>query len=181
MADGKFGRSSVDVCQRRRTCAARSPARGRAPVHQNRRGELSRVARFSGMVNQRQMTNLDLICDSFSGSNFGGFILIKKRHWIQRQPGRQTSHSSACVSNCSACIQGPPPQASLPAEDRAGSPHCCYHITRCAGFFRPSATVSRIGLMESCSCCGCHGGPPPPPPGWHPPHVMDGWGARPMR
>ncbi len=45
--------------------------------------------------------------------------------------------------------------------------------------FRPSATVSRIGLMESrlrrhchCRCCWC-GGPPP--------HVMDGWGARPLR
>ncbi len=26
--------------------------------------------------------------------------------------------------------------------------------------FRPSVTVSRIGLMESCTC-RCHGGPPP--------------------
>ena len=34
--------------------------------------------------------------------------------------------------------------------------------------FRPSATASRTGLMESCTChhcpCHCHGGPPPPPP-----------------
>ncbi len=66
--------------------------------------------------------------------------------------------------------------------------------------FRPSATVSRIGLVESRlhHCCWCGGPPPPPswlapwladpppwladPPGWlHPPHVMDGWGARPLR
>ncbi len=47
-------------------------------------------------------------------------------------------------------------------------------------FFRPSATVSRIGLLESCLHCRCHwcGGPPPPPPagwltppGWLPPKV----------
>ena len=31
-----------------------------------------------------------------------------------------------------------------------------------SGFFRPSATVSRIGLMESCTCHRCCGGPPPP-------------------
>ena len=41
--------------------------------------------------------------------------------------------------------------------------------------FRPSATVSRIGLMEShtCHCHWCGGPPPPqladPPPGWLPP------------
>ena len=29
-------------------------------------------------------------------------------------------------------------------------------------FFRPSATVSPIGLMESCTCRRCRGGPPPP-------------------
>ncbi len=29
--------------------------------------------------------------------------------------------------------------------------------------FRPSATVSRIGLMESCLHRRCCGGPPPPP------------------
>ena len=44
--------------------------------------------------------------------------------------------------------------------------------------FRPSATVSRIGLMESCTCQ--HGGLPPPLAGY-PSHVMDGWGARPLR
>ncbi len=91
-------------------------------------------------------------------------------------------------------------------------------------FFRPSATVSRIGLMESSTyhCCGgppppgwpplagyppkvacndtgslmesclsyCCGGPPngcppwladPPLAGYPPPHVMHGWGARPLR
>ena len=45
--------------------------------------------------------------------------------------------------------------------------------------FRRSATVSRDGLMESCTyrrCCGGHPPPPPPPPpGWHD-NVMDGWG-----
>ncbi len=60
---------------------------------------------------------------------------------------------------------------------------------------RPSATVSRIGLMESCTCRHCRGGPPPPPltpphrlpshwltdpPAWHD-NVMDGWGAQPLR
>ncbi len=62
--------------------------------------------------------------------------------------------------------------------------------------FRPSATVSRIGLMESPlrHCCG---GPPHPPgwladplasytPGWLTPpawheNVMDGWGTWPLR
>ncbi len=73
--------------------------------------------------------------------------------------------------------------------------------------FRPSATVSRIGLMVSrlCRRWHCRGGPPPPPkvacndagslmesclswhggtppPGWlTPPYVMDGYGARPLR
>ena len=56
----------------------------------------------------------------------------------------------------------------------------------CGIVFRPSATVSRIGLMESrlrrrCRWCG---GPPPhhhgPPPTWYE-NVMDGWGARPLR
>ncbi len=47
-------------------------------------------------------------------------------------------------------------------------------------FFRPSATASRFGLMESCTCCHCCGGPPPPTladslPVWHD-NVMDGWG-----
>ncbi len=51
-------------------------------------------------------------------------------------------------------------------------------------FFRPSETVSRIGLMESCMChrCHCHwcGGPPPPwladpPPAWW---QRDGWLGR---
>ncbi len=45
-----------------------------------------------------------------------------------------------------------------------------FHVK--ADIFRPSATVSRIGLRESCLHC-CHGGPPPPwladPPGWLPP------------
>ncbi len=51
--------------------------------------------------------------------------------------------------------------------------------------FRPSATVSRIGLMESRTCgrCCCRSGQPPPhhhhPPAWH--DVMDGWGTRPLR
>ncbi len=51
-------------------------------------------------------------------------------------------------------------------------------FSRNGAVFRPSATVSRIGLMESCMC-RCHGGPPQladPPP-----HVMYGWGARPLR
>ncbi len=75
--------------------------------------------------------------------------------------------------------------------------------------FRPSATVSRDDLMESCtwrtllppplrlsamklgslmeSCLHCRGGPPslavwpPPPPPPHPRHVMDGRDARPSR
>ena len=55
--------------------------------------------------------------------------------------------------------------------------------------FRPSATVSRIGRMESCTCryCRYRGVPPSPlpphhhpPPAWHE-NVMDGWGARPLR
>ncbi len=55
----------------------------------------------------------------------------------------------------------------------------------CFAICRPSATISRIGLIESRLRC-CHGGPPlagwPPLPGWTPPpHVMDGWGARPLR
>ena len=59
----------------------------------------------------------------------------------------------------------------------------------CFRLFRPSTTVSRIGLMESCTCrycrchCCCRGGPPPPtttPLAWHE-NVMDGWGARPLR
>ncbi len=37
--------------------------------------------------------------------------------------------------------------------------------------FRPSATVSRIGLMESCMCCRCRGGPPPPCLAWE----RDAW------
>ncbi len=45
---------------------------------------------------------------------------------------------------------------------------------QCSPVFRPSATVSRIGLMESCTYhCHCRGGPPPlladPPPGWQTP------------
>ena len=48
--------------------------------------------------------------------------------------------------------------------------------------FRPSATVSRIGLMESCTCRRCCGGPPFHPPltnhhlclAWEP----DGWLGR---
>ncbi len=47
-------------------------------------------------------------------------------------------------------------------------------------FFRPSVTVSRIGLMES-RLRHCYGGPPPPPPWLAAPHVMDGWGTRPLR
>ncbi len=65
--------------------------------------------------------------------------------------------------------------------------------------FKPSATVSRIDLMESCTAFWCHvrvvvviglEEPPPwladppgwlTPPGWLPPYVMDGWGARPLR
>ncbi len=45
-----------------------------------------------------------------------------------------------------------------------------------ASLFRPSATVSRMGLMVSrlCHCCG---GPPPPPPGWLTP-PRDGWLGR---
>ncbi len=39
--------------------------------------------------------------------------------------------------------------------------------------FRPSATLCRIGLMESCLRRHCHGGPPPPLAGWPPPR--DGW------
>ncbi len=45
--------------------------------------------------------------------------------------------------------------------------------------FRPSATVSRIGLMES-RLCRCRGGPPSQladPPGWLPP-PRDGWLGR---
>ena len=38
-------------------------------------------------------------------------------------------------------------------------------------FFRPSATVSRIGLMESCTCR--RGGPAPPATDWPPPHKAD--------
>ncbi len=41
--------------------------------------------------------------------------------------------------------------------------------------FRPNATVSRIGLMES-RLCRCHGGPPPPP--WLTPPPCDGWLGR---
>ncbi len=53
-------------------------------------------------------------------------------------------------------------------------------------FFRPSATLCRIGLMESCLHHHCHGGPPPlasrpPRLADPPPHVTDGWGARPLR
>ncbi len=40
--------------------------------------------------------------------------------------------------------------------------------------FRPNATVSRIGLLESRLRRRCRGGPPSP-------HVMDDWGARPLR
>ena len=55
--------------------------------------------------------------------------------------------------------------------------------------FRPSATVSRIGLMESCTWCRGHPLNPwladPPPAGWPPwladDNVMDGWGIRPLR
>ena len=55
--------------------------------------------------------------------------------------------------------------------------------------FRPSATVSRDGLMEWCTFCRCplsHNHPPvaDPPPHQHHPlafHVMDDWGARPLR
>ncbi len=40
--------------------------------------------------------------------------------------------------------------------------------------FRPSATVSQDGLMESCTCrhCRCHGGTPPPPPPPPPPGII---------
>ncbi len=36
----------------------------------------------------------------------------------------------------------------------------CFSTLRQASFFRPSATLSRISLMESCTChhCHCHGG-----------------------
>ncbi len=37
-----------------------------------------------------------------------------------------------------------------------------------ASIFKPSATVSRIGLMESCVYRHCHGGIPPPTSGWPP-------------
>ncbi len=53
----------------------------------------------------------------------------------------------------------------------------CYE--GCGVLFRPSATASRIGPMESCTCQ--HGGPPTTtPPAWYE-NVMDGWGARPLR
>ena len=39
--------------------------------------------------------------------------------------------------------------------------------------FSPSANVSQIGLMESCTCC--RGGPPPPPLAWW---QRDGWLGR---
>ncbi len=45
-----------------------------------------------------------------------------------------------------------------------------------AEFFRPSTTVSRIGLMESRLRRPCRGGPPPP--GWLPPPPSDGWLGR---
>ncbi len=52
-------------------------------------------------------------------------------------------------------------------------------------FFRPSATVSRIGLMESrVHHHRCHGGPPPgwlTPPTTTPPDGVAGWGGRPRR
>ncbi len=38
--------------------------------------------------------------------------------------------------------------------------------------FRPSATVSRIGPMESCMCHRCRRGPPPPT-GWAPPPQVE--------
>ncbi len=68
------------------------------------------------------------------------------------------------------------------------APWSKYHTVRIGvPVFRPSATVSRIGLMESRvhRHHHCRGGPPPladtpPLAGW-PPHVMDGWGARPLR
>ncbi len=54
-----------------------------------------------------------------------------------------------------------------------------FNCLHCSNFlFRPSATVSRIGLMESCTCCRWYGrGTPPPlipwlaglPPGLPPP------------
>ncbi len=49
-------------------------------------------------------------------------------------------------------------------------------------FFRPSATVSRIGVTSASLSWRT-----PPPAGWspwlagYPPHGMDGWGARPLR
>ncbi len=48
--------------------------------------------------------------------------------------------------------------------------------------FRPSATVSQIGLMESHLCHHCHGGTPPPnrAPPWYD-NMMDVWVARPLR
>ncbi len=46
----------------------------------------------------------------------------------------------------------------------------CQYTSMNSVFFRPSATVSRIGLIESCTCR--RGGPPPTtgPPQYHHPH-----------
>ncbi len=59
---------------------------------------------------------------------------------------------------------------------------CWHRVSTFLLIFRPSATVSQIGLVES-RLRRCHGGPRPPtyhiphtttPPAWHE-NVMDGW------
>ena len=94
----------------------------------------------------------------------------------------------AHIGNCSPLCQTSYPDR-IPNDEATQKPK-----TMLSCIFRQSATVSQIGLTESCTCRRFHGGPPPPgwlippwltdppwladPPlaGWTPP--CDGWLGR---
>ena len=115
----------------------------------------------------------------FPGPN-GAASVISARGFSRNGLGIQFLHACGSVGFTHVQLEGP---SMLHADTQAtvrkmepGALHgvllvaCSVDVLLVQTVFRPSPTVSRDGLMESCTCHRCHGGPPPHhhhPLTWH--------------